>query len=232
MKKTLFILSVMILTAISGTTASNFRTETLQNLEKHPPADTVKAMQIDSIIEHIFYNLPLEESRLDLREVIVNDERFVMTDSTFNDFEPSSFFKGITTDKGAVQSNPDTIQVMLIYGDAALITEKGGQEDFNKHPVILDCKYFFSSKANAQMEYARILDLVYPVFTDTTAIKDDTWEIEYSKGTEKCNEKILDHFDPYYRVAIAFISLMPIDGSAPVFVLDLAFSKEDKIRSK
>jgi hypothetical protein len=232
MKKTLFILSVMILTAISGTTACNFRTETLQNLEKNPPADTLKAMQVDSIIEHLFYNLPLEKSRLDLREVIVNDDRFVMTDSTFNDFEPSSFFKGITTDKGAIQSNPDSIQVMLIYGDAALITEKGGQEDFKKHPVILDCKYFFSSKANAQMEYARILDLVYPVFTDTTAIKDDTWEIEYSKGTEKCTGKILDHFDPYYRVAVAFISLTPIDGSAPVFMLDLAFSKEDKIRSR
>jgi len=229
MKKTLFTLSVMILTAISGTTACNFRTEKLQNLEKHPPADTLKAMQVDSIIEHLFYNLPLEKSRLDLREVIVNDDRFVMTDSTFNDFEPSSFFKGITTDKGAVQSNSDSIQVMLIYGDAALITEKGGQEDFNKHPVILNCKYFFSSKANAQMEYARILDLVYPVFTDTTAIKDDTWEIEYSKGTEKCTGKILDHFDPYYRVAVAYISLMPIDGSAPVFILNLAFSKEDKI---
>jgi hypothetical protein len=228
MKKTLFILSVMILTVISGTTACNFKTETLQNLEKHPPADTVKAMQIDPIIEHIFYGLPLEKSRLDLREFIVNDDRFVLTDSTFNEFEPSSFFKGITTEKGIIQADPDSIQLMLIYGDAALIPEKGGQEDFTKHPMILECKYFFSDTEKAEMEYERILDLVYPVFTDTTAILDDKWEVEYSKGKETCTGKILDHFNPYYRVAVAFISLTPIDGSAPVFMLDLAFSKEDK----
>ena len=228
MKKTLFILSAMILKVISGTTACNFKTETRPIQEKNQPADTVKAMQIDPIIEHIFYGLPLEKSRLDLREVIVNDDRFVLTDSTFNEFEPSSFFKGITTEKGIIQADPDSIQLMLIYGDAALITEKGGQEDFTKHPMILECKYFFSDTKKAEMEYERILDLVYPVFTDTTAIKDDKWEVEYSEGAEKCFGKIFDHFNPYYRVAVSYISVTPVDRSKPIFVLDIAFSKEDK----
>jgi hypothetical protein len=224
MKKTFFILTVTALTAVLVTTACNSRTKNPQTQE----TDTVKASQVDSVIENIFYNLPLEKSRLDLREVIVNDMRFILTDTTFNNFKPSSFFKGITTDIGLIKSNPDSIQVMLIYGNAALVTEKGGQEDTTKHPMILEYKYFFSNKDSVEMEYRRLLNLVHPIYTDTSSIKDDKWEAQFSKSKEKCIGKIFDHFDPYYRVAISYISVIPADGSKPVFVLDIAFSKEDK----
>jgi hypothetical protein len=228
MKKTLLILTFTTLTAALGATAFYFGTEKSQAQEKTKTAKIEQARQVHPIIESIFYNLPLEKSRLDLREVILNDKRFVLTDTTFNNFIPSSFFKGNTADKGLIKSNPDSIQVMLIYGNAALITKKGGQEDLNKHPMILECQYFFSNKDKAEMEYGRILNLVHPIFTDTSSIKDDKWEAQFSKSTEKCIGKIFDHFDPYYRVAISYISVIPADGSKPVFVLDIAFSKEDK----
>jgi hypothetical protein len=232
MKKTLLILSVTILTAALGTTSCYFGTKNPQTLETNQSTDTLQTGQVQPIIENIFYNLPLEKSRSDLRTVILNDKRFILTDTTFNNFKPSSFFKGITADKGLIKSKPDSIQVMLIYGNAALVVEKGGQEDTTKHPMILECKYFFSNKESAEMEYRRILNLVHPIYTDTSSIMVDNWETGYSKGkqkgTQKCIGKIFDSFKPYYRVAVSNISYIPEDGSKPVFLLDIAFSKEDK----
>ena len=88
MKKTLLIL-ILILTVTTftialGTTACNFGTKNPQTQEKTQTADTVQIRQVHSIIENIFYNLPLEKSRLDLREVIINDKRFILTDTTFS----------------------------------------------------------------------------------------------------------------------------------------------------
>ncbi|MFN0200917.1 MAG: hypothetical protein ACKVTZ_05325 [Bacteroidia bacterium] len=230
MMKTLLVLSVTTITA--ALSACNSGAKNPQIKRTNQSTDTGQTGQVYPIIENIFYNLPLKKSRLDLREVIVNDKRFISTDTTFNSYKPSSFFKGITTDKGLIQSDPDSIQVMLIYGNASLATEKGGQEDSTKHPMILECKYFFSNKESAEMEYGRILNLVHPIFTDTTSTMDDKWETSYSKGkqkgTQKCIGKIFDSFEPYYRVAISSISFIPTDGFKPVFVLDIAFSKEDK----
>lgn len=214
--------------AALGRTACNLGTKKPQPLEKTQTVDTVQTKQVHPIIENIFYNLPLEKSRLDLRNVIINDTRFILTDTTFNDYPATTFFKGIIADKGIIKSNPDSIEVLLAYGNAALVTEKGGQEDFNKHPMLLECKYFFSCKDSVEMEYRRLLNLVHPIYTDTSSIKEDKWEAQFSKSTEKCIGKIFDHFDPYYRVAISHISVIPVDGSKPVFVLDIVFSKEDK----
>lgn len=224
----LLILTVTTLAAALGTIACNHGTKNPQHCEKTQSADTVQNTQVHPIIEDIFYNLSLEKSRLDLRDVIINDTRFILTDTIFNDYPATTFFKGITLDKGLIKSNPDSIQVLLAYGNAALVTEKGGQKDFNKHPMLLECKYFFSYKDSVEMEYRRLLNLVHPIYTDTSSIKEDKWEAQFSKSTEKCIGKIFDHFDPYYRVAISYISVMPVDGSKPVFVLDIVFSKEDK----
>ena len=210
MLKILFMLTIIALTAIGQET------------------DTLKASQVDAVIENIFYNLPLEKSRLEIREVMVNDKRFISTDTTFNNFKPSTFFKGTTTDKGLIQSNPDSIQVMLIYGNAALVTEKGGQEDTTKHPMILEYQYYFSDQDKVKMEYRRLLKMVHPIYTDKSLITEDKWEAQFSESSEKCVGKIFDHYNPYYRVAIAYITIEPTDGSKPFFVLDIAFSKEDK----
>jgi len=223
MKKILFI-TAMVLTAVLGRAACN--TETI-NLPTQV-SDTLKVGQVHTVVENIFYNLPLEKSRLVLREVLFNDKRFISTDTTFNNFNPSSFFKGSSTDKGLILSNPDSIQVMLIYGNAALVTEKGGQEDTTKHPMILEYQYFFSDQDSVEKEYNRLLKMVHPIYTDKSSIIEDKWEAEFSESSEKCVGKIFDHYNPYYRVAIAYITIKPTDGSKPFFVLDIAFSKEDK----
>ena len=228
MKKPLYILTVTVLTAVIVATACNSRTTNPQSQEITRTAETVKANQVHSVIETIFYNLPLEKSRLDLREVILKDKRFILTDSTFNNFPAATFFKGITSDKGLIRSNPDSIQVLLAYGNAALITEEGGQEDTTKHPMFLELKYFFTCKDSVEMEYRRLLNLVHPIYTETSSIRDDKWEAQFSKSKEKCIGKIFDHFDPYYRLAISYISVIPVDQSNTVFVLDIVFSKEDK----
>jgi hypothetical protein len=69
--------------------------------------------------------------------------------------------------------------------------------------------------------------LFTPLFC-SSSITEDKWEAEFSESSEKCVGKIFDHYDPYYRVAIAYITIKPTDGSKPFFVLDIAFSKEDK----
>lgn len=78
------------------------------------------------------------------------------------------------------------------------------------------------------MEYNRLLNLVQPIYTDTSSIEDDKWEEQFSKSSEKCIGKIFDHFDPYYRLGIAYISVVPEDQSNPYYVLNIVFSKEDK----
>ena len=228
MKKTLLILAVTTLAAALRTTACNLGTKNPQTQEKTQTADTIQTRQVHPIIENVFYNLPLEESRLDLREVIINDKRFILTDTTFNDYPPTTFFKGITADKGLIKSNPDSIHVLLAYGNAALVIENGGQEDTTKHPMFLEYKYFFSYKDSVELEYRRLLNWVDTIYTDTSSIKDDKWEAQFSKSKEKCIGKIFDHFDSYYRVAISYISVTPVDRSKPIFVLDIVFSKEDK----
>lgn len=199
---------------------------------KFKPEEQSTIEQIHPTIQTIFSGLPLDKSRLELREVILNDERFILTDTSFNNFPPTAFFKGQTTDKGLIQSKPDSIQVMLIYGNALLITEKGGLEDSTKHPMILEYLYFFSNRESAELECRRMLNLVQPIFTDTSSIMDDNWETDYSigqqSGIQKCSGKIFDSFEPYYRVAICMISYIPSGDVKPFFVLDIAFSKEDK----
>jgi hypothetical protein len=73
-----------------------------------------------------------------------------------------------------------------------------------------------------------LLNLVHPIFTDTSSIIDDKWEAQFSKSSEKCIGEIFDHFDPYYRLGIAYISVVPVDQSSPYYVLNIVFSKEDK----
>ncbi|MDI9340355.1 MAG: hypothetical protein QM534_07250 [Sediminibacterium sp.] len=226
MKKTLLILSVTTLTAVL--TASNSTTKNPQTIETNQSTDTVQTGQIHPIIKNIFHNLPLEKSRLDLREVILNDKRFVLTDTTFNNYKPSTFFKGVTTDKGLIKSNPDSIQVMLFLGNTSLPTEKGGEADF-KDIMLLNFKYFYSSKDNVEIEYKRILNMLYPILKDSSSEKSES---PYSNGNVSGQmtviSEIFQNYNPYYRVGISSISKVSSDNSKSIFTLDIVFSKEDK----
>ena len=78
------------------------------------------------------------------------------------------------------------------------------------------------------MEYNKLLNLVQRICDYTSSIEDEKWEAQFSKSSEKCIGKIIDHFDPYYRLGIAYISVVPVDQSNPYYVLNIVFSKEDK----
>ncbi len=111
MKKVFLILTVAAL--------SCSETGKTQSQETTQAADTVKTFQVSTVIENIFYNLPLEKSRLELREVILNDKRFTLTDTTFNDFPPPTFFKGIASDKGLYFINPDSTEICFTISATA-----------------------------------------------------------------------------------------------------------------
>lgn len=220
-------MGAIVIAALSAT-AAFLRLRESSDLTCKASTNAAPVVQIPEDLKRIFYGLPLELSRLDLREVIVHDQRFKSTDTTFNGLAPASFFKGTTSDQGLIQSNPDSIQVMLIYGDAALVTERGGDPDFDKHPVIFECRYFYSNKDSAEREYEQMVRLLEPIFTDSSAVKTELWESEYAQGIQKCNGKVFDHYGPYFRTAISTINFIPDDGSTEYFVLNVSFSKEDK----
>jgi hypothetical protein len=232
MKKTLIILTVTTWSVALGITGCRAGNKHSQIEEKNQMGISLQSDTVHPIIKKLLYNLPLEKSRLDLREVMINDKRFVLTDTTFNDFPPPNFFKGIATDQGIIQSKTDSVQIMLIYGNAILTTVKGGEPDSSKHPMIIESTYYFSSKKDAQTEYERILNLIKPLYNDTTSTMDDKWESTYNKGaqkgTQKCLGKIFDHFEPYYRVSVSQIDFIPDNNSKPTYVLNISFSKEDK----
>jgi hypothetical protein len=130
--KILFVLLGAVVTVSAGTIGFCSGSKHLRATTKTPMSDTVEVVEVPSAIKRLFYNLPLEKSRLELLKEIRADERFILTDTNFNNFEPSSFFKGVTSDQGLIKAKADSIEMMLIYGDAALVTEKGGEEDFKR----------------------------------------------------------------------------------------------------
>jgi len=184
--------------------------------------------QIHPQVKHLFHNLPLEKPRKEIRAVIRNDGRFVSTDSVFNNYEPSSFFKGIALDKGLILSNPDSIQVLLGLGNTLLSTEKGVEADF-KDIMLLNFSYFYSEKENSEDEYGRLINLLSPILKDTTSIQSEApYAMSEIQGQMTIHEIIFENFAPYYRVAISSLSFHPADGSKSFFELDIVFGKEDK----
>lgn len=228
--KIIFISFIAIITQLSNESLG--ASDSFEQKKEIVSSDTTVFGPTDPIVEHIFYHLPLTYKRSDLRKCILTDPRFVLTDTSYNDFKPSSFFKGITLDKGVIEHTPDSIQILLIHGNAALITEKGGDADFKKHPMMLVFKYYYSYPDSVDAEYMRLISLIGPLYADQELIKEDTWETQYSSGdmtgTAKCIGKIFDHFEPYYRVSISQISFHPSIQNKVVYVLEIVFSKEDE----
>lgn len=222
MKQTFYFLT-LILFSLTRCAADNTGSTVSIDKEYIETLDTIPG-QIHPAVKHIFYNLPLEKSRKDLREVIVNDQRFISTDTAFNNYKPHSFFKGITADKGLIKSNPDSIKIMLVSGNTELTTEKGRPSDF-KDVMILSCTYFYSDKGSIEMEYQRLLNMLHPIFYDSSSMKNET---AYAKGTQKTIEQFFVSFEPYYDVSISESTKIPANGSKRVFELNIGFRKEDK----
>jgi hypothetical protein len=113
-------------------------------------------------------------------------------------------------------------------GNTSLSTEKGAEADF-KDIMLLNCKYYYSSKNNVDMEYERLLNMLQPILKDTSSGKSESpFLIGKSYGQMIVVENIFESFKPYYRVGISSTSMIPANNSKSIFVLDIVFSKEDK----
>jgi len=226
MKPKFYILNfiLIVLTTYVEVNAVSIDKMNKQNLQL---LDTT-TVQINPTVKLLFYNLPLEKSRKEIREIILNSGRFVSTDTIFNNYQPSTFFKGITTDKGLIKLNPDSIQFMLFLGNTSLSTVKGAEPEF-KDIMLINCKYFYSSEDSVDVEIRRITNMLNPILKDKSSGKSKSPYIEGNlSGNMLINETIFESYKPYYRVGISSISIIPIDNSKRIYVLDLVFGKEDK----
>lgn len=226
MKQTLYLMRIILFSIAIFASGNAVSTGSIHKEYAHK-LDSLTG-QIHPLVKHIFYDLPLEKSRKDIRNAILNDNRFVSTDTIFNNYEPTSFFKGITADRGLIQSNPDSIQVMLFLGNTSLVTEKGSEAEF-KDIMLVNCKYFYSRKDIVEMEYGRLINLLYPILKDSSIGKSETPYLKSkSSGQMIITENIFESYKPYYRVGISSISMIPTNESNSVYVLDIVFGKEDK----
>jgi hypothetical protein len=184
--------------------------------------------QIHPLVKHIFYDLPLEKSRKEIREVILKDKRFVSTSTPFNNYDPDSFFKGITKDKGLIISNPDSIKIVLFFGNTTVSTKKGADNDLT-NMMLVNCRYFYSTKDSVEIEYKRMLCMLQPIQKDTTSEKSEhPYLIAGQTGKMIVDETRFDCFNPFYRVGLSSITMIPDSDSKSTYVLDIVFGKEDK----
>ena len=226
MKKTLIYL-ILILFYFSRCATGNDSTSASIGKKRLKTSDSITG-QISPLVRNIFYDLPLEKSRREIYQIIKNDRRFVSTISSFNNYEPSSFFKGITSDKGLIKSNPDSIQVMFFLGNTSLSTEKDGEANF-KDIMLLRFNYFYSSIDNVEIEYKSILNMLHPILNDSNSEKSESpFSNGEVRGQMTVISEIFQNYNPYYRVGISSISMFPSDNSKSVYALEIVFSKEDK----
>jgi hypothetical protein len=150
--------------------------------------------QIHPTVGQIFYDLPLDETRSELRELIAKDKRFTSTDTLSEKFKDSiPYFRGVTTDQGLIKSKPDLIEMQLTFGS-------NGEAEYNSM-LVLNFKYFYSSKASVEAEYKNLVKLLSVAFKDSTDIKVET---PYSTGLKryKATGKQFKNLEPYYRVEV------------------------------
>lgn len=145
--------------------------------------------QTSPVIKNIFYGLPLDKSRSELREVLVLDRRFELTDTLSNLFKNSMpYFLGRTSDKGIVKSKPDSIEIHLTWGNGNFFTSDNWKKE-SQNALLLNLKYFYSSKDSVEKEYESISKKLSSVFkssyetsSKTTYSKDTTFSHAHTEG--------------------------------------------------
>ena len=185
--------------------------------------------QIHPIVKEIFYSLPLEKSRKDLRDLILNDKRFILKDtSSVGSKNSTPYFSGYATTNGVIKSTEDSNEVLIVSGTTMMTTEKGGAQEFKNVKIVI-LKYYFSSKDVVNLEYANVTGMLQPILNDTTPTKSES---SYSKGAFHgqliTTGKLFEHFEPYYSVEVSSVEIIPDDFSKGVFGLYIEFRQEDK----
>ena len=183
--------------------------------------------QVHPLVKKLFYMLPLEMRSEDLKDVLLNDGRFISSGHLDNAQQPSFIYKGVTSERGVVGSNPDSIQVALVLGNTLLKVAKGGEAEF-KDILLLNCKYFFSYKDSMLNEYEKLVGILSSIIVDSTAEHSALpYAYDGESGQMLINGKIFESYSPYYRVGLSSISMVPDGDAKSYYVLEIVFGKED-----
>ena len=187
-------------------------------------ASTFAVGQVHPTVKHIFYDLPLDKNRTDLREIIATDKRFTSTDTVSNFLKNSMpYFLGVTADKGVIKSKPDSTEIQLTFGISTFATVKGGQKDF-KSIMILNFKFFYSNKDSVEIEYKNLLKILGAVIKDSNDTKmETTYSKDSTRSQFKAVGKIFENFKPYYSVEILSASV-----TNNIYGLYIEFRREEK----
>ncbi len=124
--------------------------------------------QTPPTIKHIFYDLPLDKSRADIKKAIISDTRFTSKEKST---DPSIFnmstYLGFSSDQGMVQSKADFVEMELTFGFCAEPTRRVGKLKY-RNITLFKTRYFFSSRESAEKEYQHMLNLLRPILKDTS----------------------------------------------------------------
>lgn len=180
--------------------------------------------QTNEIIKHIFFDLPLDLNRTELRKAISSDKRFKITDTISNLFkETMPYFDGRSSDKGVIKVEPDSIEIQLTFGSNTISTIKGNKAEF-KDVMEIDLRYFFNNKDSAEKEYVNLLQNLSTALIYSQETKR---EITYSSNPAfsdfKAVGKIFSNYAPYFTIEILIANF-----SGNRYALYLTFEKEDK----
>ncbi len=180
--------------------------------------------QIHPTVKHIFYDLPLEKSRLDLREIIASDKRFTTSDTISNLFKNTMpYFLGVATDKGVVSSKPDSIEIHLSFANTTFANVKGGQQEY-RTIMYLSLKYFYSNNSSVKAEYKNLIKMLSTTLKDSFDVEvKETYTSDPSRVQFKSIGKTFENFDPYYSVQILTTSM-----ANNIYALNIEFRSEEK----
>ena len=180
--------------------------------------------QTDQIIKHIFFDLPLDLNRTELRKAISSDKRFKISDTISNLFkETMPYFQGHSSEKGVIKVDPDSIEIQLTFGSNSISTIKGNQAE-SKDVMELNLRYFFNNKDIVKEEYINLLQTLNVALKDSQETnRKITWSANPTFNDFKAVGKIFSNYEPYYTIEILIANF-----SSNRYALYLTFEKEDK----
>jgi hypothetical protein len=81
--------------------------------------------QTDNIVKQLFYGLPLDQPRSEIKKVLASDKRFRSTDTlptlSWGGWDWMSTYIGFSTNNGRVKTKADSVGIELTFGVGAIV---------------------------------------------------------------------------------------------------------------
>jgi len=166
--------------------------------------------QTNTLIKTIFYNLPLNTSRNEIKKKLLSDKRFTSSkthaDSLLLDY-PEDTYLGLCDSKGLVRISPDSVEIELTFG-YSYTPEKKRKNHQSSNDLYLKLRYYYSEKDSAEKAYYNIIDLLRPLTKDTLITGIDT-VLSESPIRSQLKAKGMDFIfhKPFYKVTVLFATI-------------------------